>query len=63
MAGGNFLGRIISYVVNELVVEGLANKYAFPDFDDIFVCVRRMIWLGSYFRPACLLEREFIYFT
>ncbi|RRT73037.1 hypothetical protein B296_00024590 [Ensete ventricosum] len=27
MAGGNFLGRVISYVVNELVVDGLANKH------------------------------------
>ncbi|KAK8928494.1 hypothetical protein KSP39_PZI017203 [Platanthera zijinensis] len=26
MAGGNFIGRILSYVVNELVVEGLANN-------------------------------------
>ncbi|URE28680.1 hypothetical protein MUK42_30167, partial [Musa troglodytarum] len=32
MAGGNFLGRVISYVVNELVVEGLANNRAFQRF-------------------------------
>ncbi|XP_038990379.1 uncharacterized protein LOC108511872 [Phoenix dactylifera] len=32
MAGGNFLGRIISYVVNELVVEGLANNPTFQRF-------------------------------
>ncbi|KAG0462562.1 hypothetical protein HPP92_021038 [Vanilla planifolia] len=32
MAGGNFLGRIISYVVNELVVEGLANNPSFQRF-------------------------------
>ncbi|WOL20700.1 hypothetical protein Cni_G29506 [Canna indica] len=32
MAGGNFMGRIISYVVNELVVEGLANSPAFQRF-------------------------------
>ncbi|KAM0932835.1 hypothetical protein DsansV1_C38g0233161 [Dioscorea sansibarensis] len=27
MAGGNFLGRLVGYVVNEIVVEGLANKW------------------------------------
>lgn len=27
MAGGNFMHRVISYVVNELVVNGLANRY------------------------------------
>ncbi|PKA64595.1 hypothetical protein AXF42_Ash007341 [Apostasia shenzhenica] len=32
MAGGNFLGRIIGYVVNELVVEGLANNPTFQRF-------------------------------
>ncbi|KAG0461050.1 hypothetical protein HPP92_021347 [Vanilla planifolia] len=32
MAGGNFLGRIIGYVVNELVVEGLANNPSFQRF-------------------------------
>ncbi|CAD5194922.1 uncharacterized protein LOC103976619 [Musa acuminata AAA Group] len=32
MAGGNFLGRVISYVVNEVVVEGLANNRAFQRF-------------------------------
>ncbi|XP_062226128.1 uncharacterized protein LOC133924553 [Phragmites australis] len=26
MAGGNLFGRALSYVVNELLVEGLANK-------------------------------------
>ncbi|KAF5940979.1 hypothetical protein HYC85_022146 [Camellia sinensis] len=26
MAGGNFLHRVISYVVNEVVVNGLANR-------------------------------------
>ncbi|KAJ6331513.1 hypothetical protein OIU76_009985, partial [Salix suchowensis] len=25
MAGGNFMHRVLSYVVNELVVNGLAN--------------------------------------
>ncbi|KAJ6746935.1 hypothetical protein OIU74_029411, partial [Salix koriyanagi] len=25
MAGGNFMHRVLSYVVNELVVDGLAN--------------------------------------
>ncbi|KAJ8464111.1 hypothetical protein OPV22_026663 [Ensete ventricosum] len=32
MAGGNFLGRVISYVVNELVVDGLANNRTFQRF-------------------------------
>jgi len=26
MAGGNLFGRVLSYVVNEFLVEGLANK-------------------------------------
>ncbi|KAF9680052.1 hypothetical protein SADUNF_Sadunf06G0079900 [Salix dunnii] len=26
MAGGNFMHRVLSYVVNELVVNGLANR-------------------------------------
>ncbi|XP_039142579.1 uncharacterized protein LOC120279956 [Dioscorea cayenensis subsp. rotundata] len=32
MAGGNFLGRVIGYFVNEIVVEGLANNPAFQRF-------------------------------
>ncbi|XP_043725823.1 uncharacterized protein LOC122672408 [Telopea speciosissima] len=32
MAGGNFVGRVISYVVNELVVNTLANSPAFQRF-------------------------------
>ncbi|XP_043710141.1 uncharacterized protein LOC122659046 [Telopea speciosissima] len=32
MAGGNFMGRVISYVVNELVVNTLANSPAFQRF-------------------------------
>jgi hypothetical protein len=28
MAGGNLFARVLSYVVNEILVEGLANKYA-----------------------------------
>ncbi|KAK9196143.1 hypothetical protein WN943_004271 [Citrus x changshan-huyou] len=27
MAGGNFMHRVISYVVNEVIVNGLANRY------------------------------------
>jgi hypothetical protein len=27
MAGGNMFARALSYVVNEFLVEGLANKY------------------------------------
>lgn len=31
MGGGNFMSRVVSYVVNELVVDTLANKYSlFP---------------------------------
>ncbi|KAF7845340.1 Phycobilisome rod-core linker polypeptide CpcG2 like [Senna tora] len=30
--GGNFLHRVISYVVNELVVNGLANSPSFQRF-------------------------------
>jgi len=29
MAGGNFLHRVISYFVNEVVVNGLANRLFF----------------------------------
>lgn len=25
--GGNFIGRVISYVANELIVNGLSNRY------------------------------------
>ncbi|KAL3585780.1 hypothetical protein D5086_012647 [Populus alba] len=32
MAGGNFVHRVLSYVVNELVVNGLANSPAFQRF-------------------------------
>ncbi|KAG5253385.1 UvrABC system protein [Salix suchowensis] len=32
MAGGNFMHRVISYVVNELVVNSLANSPAFQRF-------------------------------
>uniref|UniRef100_A0A6N2KLM3 Uncharacterized protein n=5 Tax=Salix TaxID=40685 RepID=A0A6N2KLM3_SALVM len=32
MAGGNFMHRVLSYVVNELVVNGLANSPAFQRF-------------------------------
>ncbi|XP_021289827.1 uncharacterized protein LOC110420785 [Herrania umbratica] len=32
MAGGNFMHRVISYVVNELVVDRLANSPAFQRF-------------------------------
>ncbi|XAR55810.1 hypothetical protein NMG60_11036016 [Bertholletia excelsa] len=32
MAGGNFMHRVISYVVNEIVVNGLANSPAFQRF-------------------------------
>ncbi|CAL0304426.1 unnamed protein product [Lupinus luteus] len=30
--GGNFVHRVLSYVVNELVVNGLANNPAFQRF-------------------------------
>ncbi|XP_047307039.1 uncharacterized protein LOC124910439 [Impatiens glandulifera] len=32
MAGGNFLHRVISYVANELIVNGLSNSPAFQRF-------------------------------
>ncbi|KAI9153837.1 hypothetical protein LWI29_001531 [Acer saccharum] len=32
MAGGNFVHRVMSYVINELVVNGLANSPAFQRF-------------------------------
>ncbi|TVU15305.1 hypothetical protein EJB05_38819, partial [Eragrostis curvula] len=32
MAGGNLFGRALSYVVNEFLVEGLANNRAFQRF-------------------------------
>ncbi|KAL8152598.1 hypothetical protein V2J09_010358 [Rumex salicifolius] len=32
MAGGNFLHRVITYVANELVVNGLANSPSFQRF-------------------------------
>ncbi|CAK7343878.1 unnamed protein product [Dovyalis caffra] len=32
MAGGNFVHRVLSYVVNEVVVNGLANSPAFQRF-------------------------------
>ncbi|XP_025824890.1 uncharacterized protein LOC112900297 isoform X1 [Panicum hallii] len=32
MAGGNLFGRALSYVVNEFIVEGLANSRAFQRF-------------------------------
>ncbi|KAF8022137.1 hypothetical protein BT93_G2321 [Corymbia citriodora subsp. variegata] len=32
MAGGNFLHRVISYLANEIVVNGLANSPAFQRF-------------------------------
>ncbi|KAF0892989.1 hypothetical protein E2562_021291 [Oryza meyeriana var. granulata] len=30
--GGNLFGRVLSYVVNEFIVEGLANNRAFQRF-------------------------------
>ncbi|KAG9453492.1 hypothetical protein H6P81_006396 [Aristolochia fimbriata] len=32
MAGGGFLNRVLSYVINEVVVNGLANSPAFQRF-------------------------------
>ncbi|XP_030450859.1 uncharacterized protein LOC115672987 [Syzygium oleosum] len=32
MAGGNFMHRVISYIANEIVVNGLANSPAFQRF-------------------------------
>jgi hypothetical protein len=56
MAGGNLFGRALSYVVNELLVEGLANKYArlpsFLPFPPVRARIYRarvspLIWYGS----------------
>ncbi|XP_019084609.1 PREDICTED: uncharacterized protein LOC109128418 [Camelina sativa] len=30
--GGNFIARVISYVANEFIVNGLANSHAFQRF-------------------------------
>uniref|UniRef100_A0A1J3JUA8 Uncharacterized protein n=2 Tax=Noccaea caerulescens TaxID=107243 RepID=A0A1J3JUA8_NOCCA len=30
--GGNFIARVISYVANEVIVNGLANSHAFQRF-------------------------------
>ncbi|KAI3666932.1 hypothetical protein L6452_41973 [Arctium lappa] len=32
MAGGNFVHRVVSYLVNEVLVEGLANSRTFQRF-------------------------------
>ncbi|XP_058110274.1 uncharacterized protein LOC131253330 [Magnolia sinica] len=32
MAGGNFMNRVLSYLVNEIVVNGLANSPSFQRF-------------------------------
>ncbi|XP_030534622.2 uncharacterized protein LOC115743795 [Rhodamnia argentea] len=32
MAGGNFMHRVISYVANEIIVNGLANSPGFQRF-------------------------------
>lgn len=32
MAGGNFMHRVLSYIVNELVVDRLANSRSFQRF-------------------------------
>ena len=37
MAGGNIFGRAMSYVLNELVVDKLANRYIFVSFIELVV--------------------------
>ncbi|XP_022145531.1 uncharacterized protein LOC111014959 [Momordica charantia] len=32
MAGGNFINRVVSYLVNELLVDSLANSRSFQRF-------------------------------
>lgn len=32
MAGGNFMHRVLTYIVNELVVDRLANSHSFQRF-------------------------------
>ena len=44
MAGGNIFGRAMSYVLNELVVDKLANRYIVVSFIElvvyyIYICV------------------------
>lgn len=34
--GGNFIARVISYVANEVIVNGLANRYFHSDFCSCF---------------------------
>lgn len=35
--GGNFIGRVISYVANELIVNGLSNRYPTYSHFSIFL--------------------------
>ncbi|MQM13555.1 hypothetical protein Taro_046480 [Colocasia esculenta] len=37
-AGGNLFGRAISYVVNEFLVEGLANKSVYASLPWLYAC-------------------------
>ena len=37
MAGGNIFGRAMSYVLNELVVDKLANRYIVVSFIELVV--------------------------
>ena len=73
MAGGNIFGRAMSYVLNELVVDKLANRYIFVSFIElvvyyIYVCVCVCVCVNlSFFhwppgvncyRLACSLEAK-----
>ena len=39
MAGGNIFGRAMSYVLNELVVDKLANRYIVVYFIELVVII------------------------
>ena len=71
MAGGNIFGRAMSYVLNELVVDKLANRYIFVSFIElvvyyIYMCVCVCVNLSFFhwppgvncYRLACSLEAK-----
>lgn len=67
MAGGNIFGRAMSYVLNELVVDKLANRYIVVYFIElvvyyIYVCVNLSFFHWppgvNCYRLACSLEAK-----
>ena len=56
MAGGNIFGRAMSYVLNELVVDKLANRYIVVSFTElvvyyIYMCVCVCVNLSFFHWP------------